>query len=112
MKIPGKKMAWLGVGFLALLGAIWIMGQHDYSALADGKQPTFAWSNMPFADGGSVKYRGFGYSVTRVHRLTGHLVAGEADVPGRARFYVGQTLDFWIPLLGRESTRIVLETNR
>jgi hypothetical protein len=112
MKIPSKKITWLAVGFLALLGAIWIMGQHDYSALADGKQPTFTWSKVPFGDGGSVEYRGLGYSVTRVHRLTGHLVVGEADTPGMTRFYVGQTLVFWIPLPARESTRIVLETNR
>jgi hypothetical protein len=112
MKIPSKKITWLVVGFLALLGAILIMGQHDYSALAAGRQPTFAWSKVPFADGGSVEYRGLGYSVMRVHRLTGHLVAGEVDTPGMTRFYVGQTLDFWIPLFGRESTRIVLETNR
>ena len=93
-------------------GAIWIMGQHDYSALAAGRHPAFTWSKVPFGDGGSVEYRGLGYSVTRVHRLTGHLAAGETDTPGMTRYYVGQTLDYWIPLLGRSSTQIVLETNR
>lgn len=112
MKILTKRIVWLVVGLLVLLSAIWIMGQHDYSALAAGRLPVFAWSKVPFGDGGSVEYRGLGYSVMRIHRLTGHLVAGEADTPAMTRFYVGQTLDYWIPLPSRASARIVLETNR
>jgi len=112
MKIFTKKITWLIVGFLILLGAIWAIGQYDYSALVAGRSPVFARWKMYPADGGSVEFEGFGYSVTRMHRLTGHLVAGEADTPGMTRFYVGQTLDYWIPLPGRASTRIVLETNR
>jgi len=112
MKILTKKFTWLIVGFLTLLGAIWATGQYDYSVLVAGKSPVFArWKQYP-SDGGSVQFEGFGYTVTRMHRLTGHLVVGEADTPGMTRFSVGQTLHYWIPLPDRTSTRILLETNR
>ena len=88
------------------------MGQHDYAALADGKHPTFARWPRPLADGGSVEYLGFGYSVTQIHRLTGHLVVGEVDQPGTTMFYVGQSLGYWIPYSSKESTLMIVKTNR
>ena len=112
MKILSPKIAGLILGFLVLSGTVWLMGQHDYSTLAAGKPPVFAWGKVPFADGGAVEYRGFGYSVTRVHQLAGHSAAGEVETPGMTRFWVGQMLDYWIPFSGRASTNISLEFNR
>jgi hypothetical protein len=104
-----KKRKWIFIALLLVIVVVWSMGQYDYTTLVAGKRPIFARSKMFLADGGSIEYRGFGYKVTKMHRLAGGMAS---DKPGMMTFHVGATLDYWIPFCGSESTRSVTETNR
>jgi hypothetical protein len=44
-------------------------GQHDFDAMSRGELPPFAREPAYLGDGGSVEYSGFGYTVTRMHRI-------------------------------------------
>jgi hypothetical protein len=97
------------VSFLLLAAAIWIMGQCDYSRLSDGKRPLFARWTMYEADGGSIQYCGFGYAVTKMHRITG---GWDFSNPDKTTFQTGYALDFWTPFISRENTSLIVVTNR
>ena len=101
-----RKRKWLLIGLAVATGvAVWWMGENDYARLAVRKEPLFARWELHPADGGSTEYRGLGYTVRAVHQIQG--------ITSTGRLYrVGQTLDYWVPFLGRDVTWIIVRTNR
>jgi hypothetical protein len=107
--MKAKIFKWLLASFLFFAAAVWIMGQLDYSRLSDGERPIFARWTMYEADGGSVQYWGFGYAVTKMHRITG---GWDFSNPNKTTFQVGYALDYWTPFVSRESSSLIVVTNR
>lgn len=65
-------------------------GDRDFAAIARGEPPVFAVSPLYPADGGSVEYRGFGYTVWQLHQ--------KAPGPNGSAYRVGPRLLYWLPL--------------
>ena len=101
-----KRKIILIAGIFAII-IVWAMGQYDYAALVAGKRPVFARCKMYPADGGSVEYWGFGYTVTQMHRLSGGL---DPNNPTMRAYQVGPTLTYWTPFVSRDSIWFI-ETN-
>ena len=114
-----RRWKWLLIGFLALVATGWAMGQYDYARLVDGKQPLFARWRLYRDDGGTIEYRGLGYTVLDEHQLRWGIEM-QPDVMTNASyqlapytpFRVGARLDYWTPFVSLEHTRFVVETNR
>lgn len=109
-----KKVKWFLGGLLAAGFLIWAMGQYDYSRIISSKKPIFARLRSKLADGGSVQYFGFGYTITDLHELRwGIEMQPETQQIGTLVPYrIGQTLDYWTPFFSRERTRFIVETNQ
>lgn len=84
---------------LLVLLAIFAAGQYDFHRVANRRKPLFARFETRFRDGGSTRYYFFGYSVTKLARMK----------PGSegTHIIVGPVLEYWIPGLGREETKVV-----
>lgn len=93
-----RKHKWILIGLtLAVIAAVWAMGQYDYARLVAHKRPTFArWAAYPL-DGGSAQYRGIGYTVTDMRQVQHMTTTG-------LLYRIGPTLDYWVPFLGRDAT--------
>ena len=98
-----KRKVLLIVG--AVLVVLFVMGQVDFQRIAGGKDPVFArWPRYP-DDGGSAEFPFLGYTVTAMHQIAG-------AAPEGIRYRVGAKLDYWIPLVGRDQTTLIVRTNR
>jgi hypothetical protein len=89
----------------AALAVLFLMGQIDFQRVAGGKDPLFARWPRYQADGGSAEFPFVGYTVSAMHRIAG-------VVPEGTRYRVGPKLDYWIPLVGRDQTALIVRTNR
>jgi hypothetical protein len=99
-----RKVKWVAFALLALLSlqlVIWLMADHDYAALAAGGYPRFTPLGSLLADGGSVVYYGFGYTLSQVH--------SEMQTPTGTVYRVGPRLSYWLPVAGRDGTTIQKE---
>jgi hypothetical protein len=86
------------LGILVMGVVVRLMGEHDYRLVASGSKPLFTYSRIPFLDGGSIEYRGFGYRVTAFNRML------HSTPVGMLR-RVGPELSFWLPIPGVFPTR-------
>jgi hypothetical protein len=101
-----RNRKWIFIGIaVAVIATVWAMGEHDYARLVAHKRPTFARQEAYLSDGGSTEYRGIGYTVTAMHKIQGMTSTGKL-------YRVGQTLDYWIPFVGRDATTFYVRTNR
>jgi hypothetical protein len=81
----------------------WWLATRDFEALQFNGKPRFAAEAPPPSDGGSLRYRGFGYTLWNLHRLTNF--GG-----GRHGVLVGPKLEYWVPLgltKNREHIKVV-----
>ena len=74
----------VGIGILLLL-ALWsytgyLQGRADFYAVYEGKEPLHAKEYAGLNDGGTIWFRGRGYSVYKLHRLTGTRYGDEPSV--------------------------------
>ena len=83
-------------------------GERDFEVILQGGKPVRASKPQYPADGGSVVFEGFGYSVWHVHEIQPALQ--QADY----RYCVGSRLEYWLslPIIARNRDATIIVTNR
>ena len=105
-----KRLVYLSIGLvvaLALLQVLpWWLGRADFAALQNKSEPRFSRRAAPPSDGGSIHYKGFGYTLWNLHRLTSFGM-------GRCGLIVGPKIEYWFPFgltENREDTKTLDRT--
>src|SRR6185295_10136734 len=73
MKRHRRKLVLAAVVFMVLYVGSYLIsmfcGETDYQRVLRGAEPAFAREKWFFTDGGTTVYRGFGYTVVRIHSI-------------------------------------------
>ena len=93
--------------WMAVFVARFVFSQIDYASINGGGTPVFAQPVLHHADGGTVDYAGFGYRITRLHRV-------HTSEDGTDGFLYGPVLQYkWkpylLPLADRDDIRFVTQ---
>jgi len=80
------------------------LGSEDFASLQNKSVPKFSRCTDPPADGGSIHYEGFGYTLWSLHRLTNFGM-------GKNGLIVGPKIEYWLPfgLTSDRTDTIILE---